>query len=234
MLLAYGYVYERQFDMAPYVSLGPNRWAALAWPLKRLAVNGTSAFVFNHEGSPQFIFLFSTDGSEWRGLPTCCRPPVEAPGRPPAIMWSQDGESEEVLEFGLRRGIRLVKQDYVNLCTDRKIAVSILPGDKGLTVRAYATALVNSIFRKESPETRQCILHGLIGAKTRSGVGARKGEQVLKALEHIAPEDGAACCPRALSIYFSLVLLSLSVSVSLSLPYLLPPLSHTHSLPLYS
>ena len=189
MLLGYGLVYERQLDLAPYVSLGPNRWCAMGWPLKRLDVDGAVFFALNHQAGPQFIFLFGTDGSDWRGVPTSPRAPVDAPGRPPALMWLQDGPTEEVLEFGLRRGIHLLKHDYVSLCTDAKIPVTILPGEKGLTLRAYATALVNWVFRKESIETRQCILFGLVGKAKKKGVGTAKGQQVLDALQHIAPED---------------------------------------------
>ena len=181
-------MYERQLDLAPYVSLGPNRWCAMGWPLKRLDVDGAVFFALNHQAGPQFIFLFGTDGSDWRGVPTSPRAPVDAPGHPPALMWFQDGPTEEVLEFGLRRGIHLLKHDYVSLCTDAKIPVTILPGEKGLTLRAYATALVNWVFRKESIETRQCILFGLVG-KAKKGVGTAKGQRVLDALQHIAPED---------------------------------------------
>ncbi len=86
----------------------------MGWPLKRLDVDGAVFFALNHQAEPQFMFLFGTDGSDWRGVPTSSRAPVDAPGRPPALMWFQDGPTEEDLEFGLRRCIHLLKHDYVN------------------------------------------------------------------------------------------------------------------------
>ena len=84
--------------------------------------------------------------------------------------------------------MHLLKEDYVNISTDVKATVVKLPGEKSLTRRSYATAVVDKVFKDESPGTRQCILDGLIGPR-KQPVGAKRGAEVLRALDHIAPED---------------------------------------------
>jgi len=92
------------------------------------------------------------------------------------------------MEYSLRRGVHLLKDDFEKLCTDAKAPVTLLPGQKP-TIVSYATALVNWVFRKESDHIRQHILEMLLGPRSKNAIGARKGSKVLEALEHINAED---------------------------------------------
>lgn len=188
-LLGYGLLFERQPDGAAYVSLGPSKWAALAWPLTKRIIDGASFYLLNASASPQFVYCSSSDGSQWKGIPASIRAPLDAPNSAPAVSWMRTGPTQPLVEFALREGVRLLKEHFVSLCTELKVAVVKLPGQSSLTVRSYASALVNHVFPGESPSTRQRILDILLGTRGKEVVAGSKASLVLDALTTIAPED---------------------------------------------
>ncbi len=193
-MFGHGLVFERQIDKAAYVSLGPARWCALAWPLTTKKIDGAAFYLLSASASPQFVYTFSIDGSQWQGVPTSFRAPIDAPGTAPALMWMATGPSAPLLEFGLQEGVHLLKEHIIALCTDKKAPVVKLPGEKSLTIRSYATALVNHVLPHEPQGTRQKMIDALCGTRSKESVGHTKGDLVLEALKTIAPED---TCKRA-------------------------------------
>ena len=120
---------------------------------------------------------------QWLGVPVTAATPAET-GH--GIGWVKMGPAEPLLPFAVRHAVKLSSADLESLCCDFKVPVVMLPGERGVTMRANAVVLVNYLSPHESVATRIDIVESILGER-RLRVG--KAATTLDALEDLYEDE---------------------------------------------
>jgi hypothetical protein len=190
-LMGHGLLFLRD-DGKAFVSLGPTKWMWMAWPLVKRVVPGSTFWFLDEKEYPVLLSNNSVlASSKWKGLPVEIRSPTTLPAGEFAVAWQQVGDDELLLAFALRHGVRLTKEDLTNLCEQCDLTPSPLPGEKSITVRSLATALVAFVFDGELPCTREAIVDLLIGSRPKRATSgdAQKALDALACLDESEREE---------------------------------------------
>ena len=101
---------------------------------------------------------------DWKvlGVPVTAAAPAET-GQ--GIGWLKMGPAEPLLPFAVRHAVKLSSADLESLCCDFKVPVVMLPGERGVTMRANAVVLVNYLSPHESVATRIDIVESILGER---------------------------------------------------------------------
>jgi hypothetical protein len=102
----------------------------------------------------------------WKAAQHTSHPPTMLGGKVQLSIRQESNDTEPLLHASLRRGSLLSKQDLAKLCAAVKPTPKIMPGDKGLTLRAFATALINKAFQGEHVENRKAIIDSVLNGRS--------------------------------------------------------------------
>ena len=101
----------------------------------------------------------TTDGSDYRGIPTKFVPPHFCPPSlaDGGLIWKSTGEPTSLVPFAVLCRASLSVQSCQAIC--RAQGIRVVRIGKSLTKYDYANAIVQLFFKDESWETREAILH---------------------------------------------------------------------------
>jgi hypothetical protein len=156
-LMGTGLVYVMHGTLQAFLSLGSDKWVWYAIELERVDHFTESFYCFPEKPVARFLPLFKSRDAPYYGII------VESlyPGSVPAplhkyglVFHKVSFELEQAVAFGLRNGVKMNKVILTSLCADYRLALPVRADKKQPSVRDLATALVNHIFLKELPETK--------------------------------------------------------------------------------
>jgi len=171
-----------------FVSFGFQKWVALACPVSCKECDGATFFVLEHVEVVSVVNHSCTEESPFRGVPV----ELVGPNRCPktlmsaGIVWRQISEPLPLVQYVILCKSMLSQPALAAICLGLRIAVTRMPGDKGITRLAYATALVHHAFPEEPKETHCALIHGIM-----HGEKFHVGDQLLgkAAVEVMDPQN---------------------------------------------
>ena len=168
-----------------FVSLGFHTWMTLACPLDALECDDGVFLYFRHAEAYSVVNHSCTEDSKFRGVAvelvsrsTCPRELTSA-----GIVWRVVSPPMPLVEYAILCKSMLSQPALAGICCALRLVVPKMPGDKGVTRLAYATALVRHVFPNEPNETHAAFIHGVMHGEKFSVGNQALGQAAVEVMD---------------------------------------------------